>query len=157
MGTARARMWSTGGVTLSEATGSPLDLSQSICKIVSAYVSNNHVARSELPALIATVQHTLTSLATGSEVRPEEPAEKPTAAEIRKSITPDALISFIDGKPYKTFEAAYFYTGFRSEQLSITLRPPKRLPNGGAILQRAQVYHLTFLRARKINGSAGTS
>ena len=30
--------------------------------------------------------------------------EKPTAAEIRKSITPDALISFIDGKPYKTLK-----------------------------------------------------
>ena len=26
---------------------------------------------------------------------------KPTAAQVRKSITPDALISFIDGKPYK--------------------------------------------------------
>ena len=30
--------------------------------------------------------------------------EKPTAAQIRKSVTPDALISFIDGKPYKTIK-----------------------------------------------------
>lgn len=31
----------------------------------------------------------------------EEVVEKPTPAQIRKSITPDALISFIDGKQYK--------------------------------------------------------
>jgi predicted transcriptional regulator len=99
-------------MTLSEATGSPLDLSQPICEIVSAYVSNNHVARSELPALIAMVQHTLRSLATGSEVRTEEPTEKPTTAQIRRSITPDALISFIDGKPYKTLKRHLTAKGF---------------------------------------------
>ena len=30
--------------------------------------------------------------------------EKATPAEIKRSITPDALISFIDGKPYKTLK-----------------------------------------------------
>ncbi len=29
---------------------------------------------------------------------------KPTAAQIRKSVTDAALISFIDGKPYKTLK-----------------------------------------------------
>ena len=31
-------------------------------------------------------------------------AEKPTPAQIRKSVTPDALISFVDEKPYKTLK-----------------------------------------------------
>jgi len=52
------------------------------------------------------------SLADPIDLRRAEPSEsarpgevdvvaKPTAAQIRKSITPDALISFIDGKPYR--------------------------------------------------------
>ena len=40
--------------------------------------------------------------------KPAEPAaeqvEKPTPAQIRKSITPDGLISFVDGKSYKTLK-----------------------------------------------------
>jgi predicted transcriptional regulator len=33
-----------------------------------------------------------------------ESVEKPTPAQVRKSITPDAIISFIDGKAYKTMK-----------------------------------------------------
>ena len=68
---------------------------------MSAFVSNNNVPVSELPALIASVHAALAGL--GKEA-PAEPAgpEKPTPAQIRKSITPDALISFEDGKSYKT-------------------------------------------------------
>jgi predicted transcriptional regulator len=29
---------------------------------------------------------------------------KPTPAQIKKSVTPDALISFVDGKPYRTLK-----------------------------------------------------
>ncbi|TXM66981.1 MucR family transcriptional regulator [Methylobacterium sp. WL12] len=69
--------------------------------IVSAFVSNNNVPVSELPGLIASVHAALAAL--GKEA-PAEPAgpEKLTAGQIRKSITPDALISFEDGKSYKT-------------------------------------------------------
>jgi predicted transcriptional regulator len=70
---------------------------------VSAYVSNNSVSVSELPGLIASVHATLTGMANGP-VSTEPEVEKPTPSQIRKSITPDALISFIDGKPYKTLK-----------------------------------------------------
>jgi predicted transcriptional regulator len=74
-------------------------------EIVSAYVTNNSVHATELPALIAAVYGTLQNLASGAGATPAESAvEKPTPAQIRKSITPDALISFIDGKPYKTIK-----------------------------------------------------
>ena len=71
--------------------------------LVSAFVSNNNVPVAELPALIASVHAALAAL--GNEA-PAEPAgpEKPTAAQVKKSITPDALISFIDGKAYKTLK-----------------------------------------------------
>jgi predicted transcriptional regulator len=71
-------------------------------EIVSAYVTCNHVAAGELPGLIRTVHAALAALASGASSAPAtEEVEKATPSQIRKSITPDALISFIDGKPYK--------------------------------------------------------
>ncbi|WP_336490516.1 MucR family transcriptional regulator [Methylobacterium nigriterrae] len=74
--------------------------------IVSAYVSNNPVPVAELPALIGNVHAALNGLANGSSeaATAEEQVEKATPAQVRKSVTPDALISFIDGKPYKTLK-----------------------------------------------------
>ncbi|MGH1571066.1 MucR family transcriptional regulator [Methylobacterium sp. P31] len=71
--------------------------------IVAAYVSSNSVPVAELPNLISGIHSALSSLGQGGAS--EAPAiEKLTPAQIRKSITPDALISFIDGKPYKTLK-----------------------------------------------------
>ncbi|WP_336493082.1 MucR family transcriptional regulator, partial [Methylobacterium nigriterrae] len=74
-------------------------------EIVSAYVSRNHVAPAELPALIQAVYASLSGLASEAASEPATAeVEKATPAQVRKSITPDALISFIDGKPYKTLK-----------------------------------------------------
>ncbi|GJE43639.1 MucR family transcriptional regulator [Methylobacterium soli] len=72
--------------------------------IVSAYVSNNSVRATDLPSLINEVHAALNNLAAGSSPAAEPEVEKATPAQIRKSITPDALISFLDGKPYKTLK-----------------------------------------------------
>lgn len=71
--------------------------------IIVAYVSGNHVKVSEIPALIANVYSALSILHIGPPAEPAGP-EKPTPAQIRKSISPDALISFIDSKPYKSIK-----------------------------------------------------
>ena len=76
---------------------------QLVTDIVSAYVSNNSVRTSDLPELIASVHAALIGLATPAAPA-EEQVEKPTPAQIRKSVTPDALISFVDGKSYKTLK-----------------------------------------------------
>ena len=68
-------------------------------KLVAAYLKRNHVPISALPDLIASMQASLTALGQGQQ--PEAADLTVTEAQIRKSITPDALISFIDGKPYK--------------------------------------------------------
>ena len=76
-------------------------------RVVSAYVSNNSVPAAEMPSLIANIHTALRGLGDGAsakEAAPIETIEKPTPAQIKKSITPDALISFIDGKPYKTLK-----------------------------------------------------
>ena len=71
--------------------------------IVAAYVSNNSVPVAELPTLLSGVRAALAGLGAPS-ASAEPKAEKLTAAQIRKSVTPDALISFLDGKPYKTLK-----------------------------------------------------
>ena len=71
--------------------------------LVAAYVSKNNVPVSELPNVIASVHAALSGLVKGVPAEPAGP-EKPTPAQVRKSITSDALISFIDGKPYKTLK-----------------------------------------------------
>lgn len=72
--------------------------------VVSAYVANNSLPIGELPALIASIYQTLGSLGGAPVVQEVETVEKPTPAQIRKSIRPDGLISFIDGKSYKTLK-----------------------------------------------------
>ena len=73
--------------------------------IVSAYVSHNSTPVSELPGLIQSVQAALTRLATGmAEPPPEEVHEKATPAQIRKSVTPGGIVSFLDGRTYKTLK-----------------------------------------------------
>jgi predicted transcriptional regulator len=70
-------------------------------KVVVAYVAgNNHVSPADLPSLIATIYRTLGS-APDSEVVAPAKTVKATPAQIRKSITPDALISFEDGLGHK--------------------------------------------------------
>ncbi|KAB1071215.1 MucR family transcriptional regulator [Methylobacterium planeticum] len=72
--------------------------------IVSAYVSNNPVRATDLPSLISDIHAALNNLAAGPSGKAEQEAEKATPAQIRKSITPDGLISFVDGRPYKTLK-----------------------------------------------------
>jgi predicted transcriptional regulator len=70
--------------------------------IVSAFVSNNNVPVAELPGLIASVYASLSGLGQPTATPVED--HKVTPAQIRKSVTPDALISFIDGRPYKSLK-----------------------------------------------------
>jgi predicted transcriptional regulator len=82
--------------------------------IVSAYVSKNSVRPTDLGELITTVHQTLKGL--GGPVEPSvEQVQKPTSAQIKRSITPDSLISFEDGKPYKTLRRHLTIRGLTPE------------------------------------------
>jgi predicted transcriptional regulator len=82
--------------------------------LISAYVSNNPVRPVDLGELIAAVHQTLKGLSGAVEPAAEQ-VEKPTAAQIKKSIMPDALISFEDGKPYKTLRRHLTIRGLTPE------------------------------------------
>jgi predicted transcriptional regulator len=72
--------------------------------LVAAYLENAKVGASDLPDLIRTVHSTLGAL--GQTEAPAAPAteEKATPAQIRKSVTADTIISFEDGRPYRTLK-----------------------------------------------------
>lgn len=74
-------------------------------KIVSAYISNNAIPITELPDLIGRTHAAVSALANGDAAETQiEIVQKPTPAQIRSSITPEALISFLDGKAYRTLK-----------------------------------------------------
>ena len=70
--------------------------------IVSAYVSNNSVPSGDLPGLISEVHTALIKVGSGAIELPAE-APKP-AVPLKKSVTPDYIISLEDGKPYKSLK-----------------------------------------------------
>jgi predicted transcriptional regulator len=70
--------------------------------IVSAFVSNNSVPAADLPALIASVHGALQNVGSPAKA-PEAPKYEP-AVPVKKSVTPDAIISLIDGKRYKSLK-----------------------------------------------------
>jgi predicted transcriptional regulator len=73
--------------------------------LVAAYVGANRVGVGDLAALVNSVHAALKGAGSPDVASAAiEPSVKLTAAQIRKSITPDALISFIDGRPYKTLK-----------------------------------------------------
>jgi len=80
------------------AKSNPVELA---AEIVAAFVSNNPLPKGELPALIQAVHSAVERLAAGPESAPPPIEAKAPAVSVRKSITPDYLISLEDGKRYK--------------------------------------------------------
>ncbi len=71
-------------------------------RIVSAYVSNNSVAASELPALIDQVHTALTRVSGGHIDMAAEPLRP--AIALKKSITADHIVCLEDGKKFKSLK-----------------------------------------------------
>jgi predicted transcriptional regulator len=71
-------------------------------EIVSAYVSNNSVPASELPALLSDVHAAIVRVASGVVAAAPEPA-KPAVAP-KKSITNDYIICLEDGRKFKSLK-----------------------------------------------------
>ena len=115
-----------------EANGSStIDYVDLTAEIVSAYVSNNSVRPADMAELIASTHTALAGLSHSAAVA--TPAvEKLTPAQIRKSITPDALISFIDGKPYKTLKRHLTGNGMTIEEYRERFGLPRDYPSTAA-------------------------
>jgi predicted transcriptional regulator len=69
--------------------------------VVSAYVSNNSISSFDLPGLIASVHASIAGLSAPAVAQAPELVPP---VSIKKSITPDYLISLEDGKRYKSLK-----------------------------------------------------
>jgi len=96
-------------------------------EIVANYISNNQVSIAQLPDLIRTVNQTLSKLGQPETVSEPE-AAKPSPAIIRKSIRPDGLVSFIDGKSYKTLKRHLSKHGLTVSEYKEKFGLPKDYP-----------------------------
>ncbi len=70
--------------------------------IAAAYVSNNTVQASDVPSVIQTIYRALAGV--GAAVATPAPEPQKPAVPVKKSITPDFLISLEDGKKYKSLK-----------------------------------------------------
>lgn len=80
-------------------TGANTDVLRHACSIVVAYLGKNHIAQSELPAMIRSVHGALGSLAGGTA--PEAGLGQKPAVPVRKSVTPEYIVCLEDGKKLK--------------------------------------------------------
>jgi predicted transcriptional regulator len=78
------------------------NLSELTVGIVSAYVSNNNVRTEDLAALISDV-HSALQKAPSGKAEPAPEAQKP-AVPIKKSVTPDHIISLENGQKFKSLK-----------------------------------------------------
>ena len=83
----------------SPADGNYIELT---AEIVSAYVSNNTVAASDIPGLIAQIYTALARVSGKSGDAPAEPLRP--AVSLKKSITPEHIVCLEDGKKFKSLK-----------------------------------------------------
>jgi predicted transcriptional regulator len=77
------------------------NLAELTADIVSAYVTKNNVQANELTALISSVH---SALANVGQPQPAAPAKAEPPMPWKKAIRPDGIISFEDGKSYKSMK-----------------------------------------------------
>jgi predicted transcriptional regulator len=96
-------------------------------EIVGAYVLANSIAANDLPGLIHGV-HKALSGAGQPEAAPEEAEIKATASQVRKSLSPEALVSFEDGKSYKSLKRHLSTRGMTPDEYRAKWGLPKDYP-----------------------------
>lgn len=94
-------------------------LRELVAEVAAAYFSNSHVNANEIPNVISQIAVSLSTI-TDQPAKPAEAPEpeqvKATPSQIRKSITENGLISFEDGRAYKTLRRHLSTRGLSPDQ-----------------------------------------
>ena len=96
-----------------------------VADIVSAFVSHNRIPAAELPSLIRGVYDRLASLQSPCEPKQDQPVPP---VPVRKTVTPNYIISLEDGKPYKTLKRHLGGRGLTPEQYRVKWGLPPDYP-----------------------------
>ena len=99
-------------------------LTQQTVDVVSAYVANNNVRTEDLANLINTVRAALSN--SGATAATPEKAQAPMSW--KKAIKPDGIISFEDGKSYKSMKRHLTRHGLTPQQYREKWGLPKDFP-----------------------------
>ncbi|MGX7707914.1 MucR family transcriptional regulator [Methylobacterium sp. Gmos1] len=120
--------------------------------IITAYVSNNAVPPNELPPMIGAVHSTLTQLM--APPAPEPPKPEPPIP-IRRTVTPDHIISLEDGKPYKTLKRHLAGRGLTPDQYREKWGLPRDYPMVASnyASQRSELAKNSGLGRRRLRGA----
>lgn len=98
--------------------------------IVANYVTQNRVDPGALPGLIAAT-HSALATAGAPPSEPESAPDKPSAAQVRRSVSETGLVSFIDGKIYQSLRRHLTTHGFTPETYRETFGLPTDYPMVG--------------------------
>jgi predicted transcriptional regulator len=111
-----------------DAAGQRSRIAKGAALIVAAYVANNSIPHSGLPALITLVAQSLTDAVASQRQDATSTTSKATESEIRASIQRDRLISFVDGKPYKALRRHLRFKGFSPQSYRMIYGLPADYP-----------------------------
>jgi predicted transcriptional regulator len=130
-----------------------IDLRNRVADVAAAYFRNSQVVPSEIPTVIQQIAASLSpAKATDAEAPPETPAQPALGpAQIRKSITRNALISFEDGKPYKTLRRHLAARGLSPDKYRSKWGLPKDYPMTAPSYSEARA---SLAKARGLGGSS---
>ena len=103
----------------------PQELVELTSEIVSAYVANNKIPSAELPEVIASVHTALRKLDEKTAPEPEKPTP---LMPIKKTITPDHLVSLEDGRRYKSLKRHLTGRGLSPQEYRDKWGLPKDYP-----------------------------
>ncbi|MEE7491591.1 MucR family transcriptional regulator [Methylobacterium oryzae CBMB20] len=118
-------------------------------KIVCAYVSRNPVSPVQLREVLASTYEMLCQISVGS-ARAVEAPEAATPREIRTSIQAEGLISFIDGRSYKTLKRHLTAHGLTPQDYRAKYGLPRDYPMvaPGYAAKRSEIARSLQLRHR---------
>ena len=96
--------------------------------IVANYVAANRLDPASLPSLIQSVHSSLGKLGEPAESEPVDAPPRPTAAQIRKLVTPAGIISLITHKPFKSMKRHITTHGYTPESYRAHFGLPADFP-----------------------------
>ena len=127
-----------------------------VADVVAAYVSNNSVDATQLPELIKSVHGVMRNI--DAPEAPPAPEKPKGAVPVRGSIKADAILSMIDGKPYKTLKRHIARHGFTPESYREAFGLPRDYPMVAASysdVRRETAKRLGLGRKRSGNANDG--
>ncbi len=106
-------------------------LRELVAQVAAAYFASSHVNVSEIPVVVDQIAKSLGAVGSAQPAASAEgpaPTAAVSRAQIRKSITPDAIVSFEDGKRYKTLRRHLSVKGLTPDQYREKWGLPKDYP-----------------------------